>query len=149
MTETDNLSAFGRGPSSYTTEYTYRDPVYDGRQREFRGFREATSKTFGDTNSPTSSARSTFLLGECLVDTGEECPENQTWLDNPHEALKGLPLLSETFDEAGRYLSTTVNRYTLRRLYEGLDGRGVVYAFQSGGSTWSYDTAAFIPSNGK
>ncbi|MCB9583780.1 MAG: hypothetical protein H6718_00190, partial [Polyangiaceae bacterium] len=147
MSESDNLNVFGKGPRVYSTEYTYRDPVYDGRQREFRGFREATSKAFGDANSPTSISRSTFLLGECLLDNGEPCPDNETWLDNPHEALKGLPVLSETYDEYGVYLSTSHNEYTLRRLYEGMDGRGVVYAFSNASTAWAYDTGHFIPSS--
>jgi len=147
MTETDNLNVFGNGPRSYVTEYTYRDPVYDGRQREFRGFREATSRSIGDSNSPTSVARSELLMGECLYPSGAPCAVADQSYDNPHEALKGLPVLSETFDEQGVYLSTTLNQYTLRRLYQGLDGRGVAYAFQSGGSTWSYDTSNFIPSS--
>ncbi|MGE0325729.1 MAG: toxin TcdB middle/N-terminal domain-containing protein, partial [Polyangiaceae bacterium] len=147
MSETDNLNVYGQGSRTYSTEYTYRDPVYDGRQREFRGFRVATSKAFGDANSPTSISRSTFLLGECLLDNGEPCPDNETWLDNPHEALKGLPVLSETYDEHGVYLSTSHNEYTLRRLYEGMDGRGVVYAFSNASTAWAYDTGHFIPSS--
>src|SRR5690606_21133607 len=97
--------------------------------------------------SPTSVARSTFLLGECLLDDGTACPTSEPWYDNPHEALKGLPVLSETFDENGVYTATTHNQYTLRRLYTGLDGRSVVYAFSNGTSSWAYDTANFVPSS--
>src|SRR5262245_47658941 len=50
----DNLDKVGRAAGIYVTEYTYRNPVYEGRQREFRGFSEAIVKTIGDANSPTS-----------------------------------------------------------------------------------------------
>jgi hypothetical protein len=52
VTERDNLSVVGRPAGEYVTEYTYRDPVYDGVQREFRGFRHAQAKRLGDANSP-------------------------------------------------------------------------------------------------
>jgi hypothetical protein len=61
--ESDNLTALGRAPTVYRTEFKYRDPVYDGRQREFRGFRTAAEKHIGDENSPTVIQESTFLLG--------------------------------------------------------------------------------------
>ena len=61
VTESDNLSVAGSGKSQYITEYSYRDPVYEGRQREFRGFRRARSKRLGDANSPTDLTESTFL----------------------------------------------------------------------------------------
>jgi hypothetical protein len=65
VTETDNLIAAGQGPSSIVTEYEYRDPVYEGRQREFRGFERARARRLGDNNSPTDVSESWFLLGEC------------------------------------------------------------------------------------
>ena len=61
--ESDNLTIAGRPPASYVTEYSYRDPVYEGRQREFRGFRRASAKRIGDENSPSDLSDSTFLLG--------------------------------------------------------------------------------------
>lgn len=47
-TARDNLEKVGRRPGKYVTEYTYRDPVFDGRQREFRGFRSAETRQVGD-----------------------------------------------------------------------------------------------------
>ena len=69
----------------------------------------------------------------------------ERWRDNPKEALKGLPYLTESFDENGVYLSTTHHQYHLRRRYTGLDGREVRYAFQSGTRTFLYDNAPFTP----
>jgi RHS repeat-associated protein len=143
--ESDNLSVAGSGPGTYITEYSYRDPVYEGRQREFRGFRKARSKRVGDANSPSDFTESTFLLGECEDETPgaiSDCAVSERWRDNPREALKGLPVITERYDEQGVYLSTEATTYRLRHLYTGLDGRAVRHAFESRKEVTSYDTAA-------
>ncbi len=148
-TERDNLTVAGYGPTAYVTQYTYRDPVYDGRQREFRGFRSAVGRRIGDTNSPTSSSSSEFLLGDCADDepppapATSRCTPDGRWTDNVREALKGLPVVSESYDDNGVYLSTAHHQYTLRKLYTGLDGREVRVAFESASDSWGYDTAPF------
>lgn len=146
VTRRDNLERVGRAAGTYVTEYTYRDPVYDGRQREFRGFRTVRSRTLGDTNSPTSVAESTFLLGECVDDPGTpgSCELGERWRDNPREALKGLPVVAETLNETGSvYQSTAHTTYRLRHLYTGLDGRNVRHAFAVATDSFRYDTSPF------
>ncbi len=147
VTDHDNLQLAGRPAGTYVTVYKYRDPVFDGRQREFRGFKSARATRVGDSNSPTSVTSSTFLLGECKNDEGSAtspCTPDGLWMDNPREALKGLPILSETSDETGAtYLSTVHHTYRLRKLYTGLDGREVRVAFESGTDSYGYDTAPF------
>jgi RHS repeat-associated protein len=143
----DNASAYGRAAGVYVTTYTYTDPVYDGRQREFRGFKTTKVTSSGDANSPTSETLSRTLLGECLDEVAgdpvDACSASQMWRDNPREALKGLPLTSEQRDPAtGRYLSTTHDQYTLRHLYAGLDGREVRHAFAARTDGYLYDTGA-------
>jgi RHS repeat-associated protein len=149
VTERDNLDIVGRPAGKYVTEYTYRDPVYDGRQREFRGFRQVQAKHIGDDNSPTSMNGTVFSLGECKDDDPSDaidsCAPAESWRDNPREALKGLPVVSETFDELGTFLSTTHHTYRLRRLYVGLDGREVHDAFESAADQFLYDTGPFQP----
>ncbi len=144
--ESDNLQIAGFAASKYVTEYSYRDPVYEGRQREFRGFRRARSKRVGDENSPSDFTESTFLLGECEDETPsdgiEDCALTERWRDNPREALKGLPIVTERYDESGKRLSTALTTYRLRHLYSGLDGREVRHAFQSSSKSYQYDTAA-------
>lgn len=146
VTESDNLSVAGSGPSQYVTEYSYRDPVYEGRQREFRGFKQARSKRVGDANSPTDFTESTFLLGECEDETPDngvdDCSLAERWRDNPKEALKGLPVVTERYDASGLYLSTEATTYRLRHLYTGLDGRAVRHAFQAHQRSTVYDTNA-------
>jgi RHS repeat-associated protein len=149
VTDRDNLNLVGRAGGVYITQYAYRDAVYDGRQREFRGFRTATATHVGDVNSPTSTTTSTFLLGECKNDEGvspDPCSEEGRWQDNPRESLKGLPLVSETYDGSGTYVSTSHHTYRLRKLYAGLDGREVRHAFESQADSYLYDTAPFTAS---
>src|SRR5262249_44438878 len=93
VTDSDQLGG------TYVTEYQYRDPLFEGRQREFRGFAKARSHQLGDANSPGSFTESSFLLGECEDETPangvNECALDQRWRDNPREALKGLPVTTE------------------------------------------------------
>ncbi|MBK8997329.1 MAG: VCBS repeat-containing protein [Myxococcales bacterium] len=142
----DNLDKIGRPLGVYTTEYAYRNPVFDGRQREFRGFSIAETRSPGDANSPTATTRSTFLLGECRVAQNglDVCKPEERWRDNWREPLKGLPVLVETFDEAGVYLSTDHTKYELRQLYSGRDGRRVSVALAVGQESFAYDTANFV-----
>lgn len=142
-TERDNFNFMGLSSNSIVTEYEYRDPVYDGRQREFRGFRRGRTKLLGDATSPTSYAESRFLLGECVdetVDGDDDCADFSQ--DNPREALKGLQVLGESYDAAGVYQSTTATAYRLRKLYTGRDGRQVRHAFQVAQRNTLYDSFA-------
>jgi RHS repeat-associated protein len=149
VTVRDNLGKIGRPPGVYVTDYTYRDPVYDGIQREFRGFSSTKVTSVGDDNSPTSVSESRFLLGERPVtgpynDGLDLTDEANDWVDNPHEALKGLPAIAETYaPDTGVYLSSNATTYALRKLYEGTDGRGVFVAFAKQTDVWLYDTAGF------
>jgi RHS repeat-associated protein len=145
----DQLDKVGRAAGQYVTEYSYRDPLFDGRQREFRGFEVAESRTLGDANSPSVTTRSTFLLGECQVaqDGFDVCSPADRWKDNWREPLKGLPAVVETFDDAGVYLSTAHSQYELRQLYAGRDGRRVSVAFTVGQESFVYDTAGSAPSS--
>ena len=146
VTESDNLAVAGAAAGKYVTEYQYRDPLFEGRQREFRGFTRARSKRIGDTNSPSDYTESAFLLGECEDETPSDgvdnCSLSERWRDNPREALKGLPVFTEKYDERGVYLSTDSSTYRLRQLYTGMDGRAVRQAFESAKQTVVYDTAA-------
>jgi RHS repeat-associated protein len=141
----DQLDKVGRTPGTYVTEYSYRDPFYDGPQREFRGFESADSRTLGDQDNPSVTTHSTFLLGECQpTQSGVDvCTAAERWRDNWREPLKGLPVVVETFDDAGVYLNTSHNRYELRQLYAGRDGRRVSVAYSIGRESFAYDTSSF------
>ncbi|HYQ45101.1 MAG TPA: SpvB/TcaC N-terminal domain-containing protein [Polyangiaceae bacterium] len=144
VTESDNLSVAGTAPAKTIVEYEYRDPLYEGRQREFRGFTRARTKRIGDANSPTDYTDSAFLLGECEDETPEDgkdsCADRS--FDNPREALKGLTSFTEQYDDRGVFLSTVSHTYRLRQLIVGLDGRVVREAVASANRRVMYDTAA-------
>jgi RHS repeat-associated protein len=146
VTDSDNLDVAGAGVGRYITEYQYRDPLFEGRQREFRGFTRARSKRIGDANSPSDYTDSAFLLGECEEETPgngvDECALEERWRDNPREALKGLPIFTEKYDEKGTFLSTEFSTYRLRELFVGLDGRRVRQAFERSKESMVYDTAS-------
>lgn len=146
VTESDQLTVAGQGPSKLVTEYEYRDPVFEGRQREFRGFRHARATRVGDNNSPSDVTESSFLLGECTdndpSDGIEVCSPAERWRDNGNEALKGLPWLTQKRSSDGIYLSSEVTTYSLRKLYAGLDGRAIKHAVATAKSNYLYDTAS-------
>lgn len=145
VVESNNLAIAGGAASTRVTDYEYRDPVYDGREREFRGFATARTIERGDDNSPTAITETHFLLGQCEEEQGQpaRCDAADRWRDNPREALKGLVLWSETRDEDGTYLSTTHHGYRLRRLYVGSDGREVRHAFERSRDEYRYDDGPF------
>jgi RHS repeat-associated protein len=151
VTELDQVSVRGRPPAAYVTEYEYRDPVFEGRQREFRGFRQARATRLGDENSPADVSESVFLLGECLgadgrpwdgVDQKHACAPPLRWRDNAQEALKGLPIETHSHDRAGVHQSSSYNQYRVRTLYQGLDGRSVRHAFLESTDALLYDTGS-------
>jgi RHS repeat-associated protein len=153
VTETDNHAVAGKPAGTYVTEYSYRDPVFEGRQREFRGFKRASAKKIGDANSPTDISETEFLLGQCVDETApgagtdngvDDCSVPERWRDNLREALKGLPYVTEKRDESGRVLATETMAYRLRKLYTGLDGREVRHAFETSKTSYLYDTDNFV-----
>ena len=143
----DHLDAVGQSAGTYVRSYVYRDPVYEGRQREFRGFSDVVVTDEGDGNSPTSHQHSIFQLGECSLQfvgtSADVCTPPQRWQDNWREGLKGLPVLSELYDDNGVYESTEHWTYELRQLYDGLDGRRVVVPLSVQKDRLQYDTALF------
>lgn len=141
-TTRDNLEKVGRPGGKIVTEYAYRDPVYDGARREFRGFRTATETHVGDANIETSVTVTSFHLGECTDETGQPCATVDGDIDNLREGLKGLPRLIETSDTVGTTLTTSHSTYRVRTLYEGLNGRRVQHTFAEGEDVYQYDTSS-------
>jgi RHS repeat-associated protein len=136
------------------TEYEYRDPVYDNQEAEFRGFRQALVRSLGDDSTPTAVSVSSFHTGTrpawlCDPAEGEQACR---LLDNPYEALKGAAYLGETRTDTASpranpwdhqwatYLETKHTTYTVDRLYQGLDGRGVWFAWPSQSDAFRYGT---------
>jgi RHS repeat-associated protein len=143
MTVRDNLEQVGLDRGEYVTRYRYRDPVFEGRDREFRGFRTAETTQIGDANSPTSITTATYLLGECKEGAGFDCSPSQRWKDTCRAPLRGLMAASEVRNEGAVYISTSHWSYELRQLYDGRDGRCVATAFPVGQDSYFYDTTDF------
>lgn len=152
VTVTDNLSIPGRAPSQDVTEYSYTEPVYDGGDREFIGFRQARERRVGDANSPAETTETNFLLGECVDewpnDSIDPCAETESWRDHGRDALKGLPYFVERFRDDGYYLSSVISAYRLSRPYYGMDGRAVGYAWHRIHQPLEYDTTSVAPGGG-
>ncbi|MGC4070653.1 MAG: toxin TcdB middle/N-terminal domain-containing protein [Polyangiaceae bacterium] len=137
----DNLERIGRPAGSMITEFEYRNPRFDGRARDFAGFREALIRTIGDANSPTSIKRTEFLVGHWSDDPSltAEPTSREPW----RVALKGMPIVEEQLDTAGVALSTKHESVNVQAIYQGLDGRSVYARSGSTATTFVYDTAAF------
>jgi len=131
-----------------TTTYTYRDPMYDARDRQFVGFTTVDAATTGDASAPTSHARTTFFQGFCdNAVSGKACPNTA---DYPNRALRALPILTETFGGTeldnvlypGGFLSTVHRSFTESPAYTGLDGRSAHVTWVAQTDTYSYDNSA-------
>jgi RHS repeat-associated protein len=142
MQTSDQFDLLGREENVVRTEYRYHNGYYDGIEQEFRGFGAADAIAIGDAVHPTATTRTHFHQGRRPSGLA-----NDRTVDNPFEALKGRAFLTESFDAAGRYLSTVHSSYTLRWLYEGLDTRMVQYAFVHATDELRYDTTAFVAAN--
>ena len=93
VVDQDNLSTGALGVGQYESDYTYRDPSYDGQRRVFNGFASATVTHVGDADEPTNIESSTLLQGQCVshpADGLDVCAPSERWRDNPRSALSGL-----------------------------------------------------------
>ncbi|MCU0692414.1 MAG: FG-GAP-like repeat-containing protein, partial [Polyangiaceae bacterium] len=149
VTVSDNLASIGRASTGSVTEYEYADPVYDGRAREFRGFRTVNTVAIGDSSSPSHTTRSRFLLGECVDGAvNGRCSPDARSTPNPQEALKGLPATTDVFaTDSGAPISTAHTTYGLRRLYVGEDGQEVYHAFVKRTDKYLYDPSSSVASS--
>ena len=129
---------------SVETQYTYTNPVYDGRDQEFVGFQTVEVINVGDSTEPSMHTKTTFYQGYCNNGTAQyPCP---TTADYPNHALRGLPILTEIYGDqtsgnTGAALSTTHRRYKEVPLYDGMDGRGVHRVALNATDTYTYDNS--------
>jgi RHS repeat-associated protein len=125
------------------TEYSYSDPVYDGRDRSFRGFRRARQRKGSnpvDTTDPPATVATAFLVGRCQEDyPNGQCPQYS--VDRPFGAVSSLPLTVDTYDDTGHYLSTVHNTYHVQSVATGADGRVSRFAYPGKVQTFAYDSS--------
>lgn len=138
VSTTDRFDVFGREAQVTQSRFAYHDGYYEGIEQEFRGFGAADAVTVGDWNNPTVYSRTHFLQGRRPSELASD-----RLADNPNEALKGREVMTEVFDEAGVFLSTSWATIRNRHLHTGLDGRSIHYAFVSETNELRYDTSPY------
>ncbi len=144
------------------TKYVYTSPIYDGRDRQFVGFASAEVINIGDASEPTMHTKTTFYQGYCNdATTLYPCP---TTPDYPNHALRGLPILTETYGDQGpdnsqdgppgggpaidgAALGTTHRTFGETQLYKGLDGRYVHRVSNVSTDTYLFDNTAAVARN--
>lgn len=145
MTVRDNLEVVGRPAGRYLTEYNYRDPVFESRSRDFRGFQRTSTINPDSTPAKTTSTNELFELGECRGDLvaslPDACGPENRWRDLGLTALRGLPKVREVVTGTGVYQATTHQGYELRHLYTGRDSRTVRAAYPTRSDNIAYDTS--------
>ncbi|HLZ09256.1 MAG TPA: toxin TcdB middle/N-terminal domain-containing protein, partial [Chloroflexota bacterium] len=126
------------------TEYSYSDPVYDGRDRMFRGFRRVRQRKSGnpvDADDPPVTTETTYLVGRCEEDyPNGQCPEFA--ISRPFTAVAGLPVNVDTYDDQGHYSSTVHTTYGLTTVADGVDQRISRFAYAVETDTYVYDSSA-------
>jgi hypothetical protein len=133
------------------TTYTYRDPMYDARDREFVGFTSVEAVTAGDATSPSMHVKTTFYQSFCDSSyVGKSCSQTA---DYPSRSLRGLPILTDTFGDqsansdgsvGGAVLSTVHRGFSEQTLYSGLDGRNVHRVWAGVTDTYWYDNTSTV-----
>jgi len=123
------------------TDYAYTNPVYDPRDQRFVGFQQVVKREVGAGNDPSGSVRTTFLTGLCPLDNpAATCPAAAA--DRPFLPLTGAPVLVETFDDSGNYLSTVHTTYEVKEVETGTDGTFVRFSLPTSVDSYLYDTSA-------
>jgi hypothetical protein len=133
-------------PDDYMTQYSYREPVYDARDRAFVGFQKATSQRIGGVHPRLSTT--TYYQGHCGEDVKIPCTGQRDYFP---AAFRGLPTLTEVYDASfdnkiipRNYLSTIHRTFSSVRLLKGMDGRSVRRVYNQATDTYKYDTSPFI-----
>ena len=132
---------------TYTTNYAYANPTFDGWDRTLVGFQRVRSTQVG---SPSDlSTETTFAYPTCGAPPFSVCVPAP---DEYYRAYRGLPLLSEVFESTGgvpgTYLSTTHHSYSAETLATGIAGgasagQNVRRVWDSEVDTYVYDTSNF------
>ncbi|MEW6431870.1 MAG: toxin TcdB middle/N-terminal domain-containing protein [Myxococcota bacterium] len=109
---------------SFSTRYDYRDGLYSGATREFRGFGQVTVTEEGDDDEPTSVVAHWFDLGEQV------------------ECLKGRERATETRGADGTLFWRVENELVPRIYAQGLNGVPVAGADVTERRTFTYEGQA-------
>jgi RHS repeat-associated protein len=100
----DSMDALGLEENVSRTTFTYRDGYFDTKEREFRGFAEATSTSHGDADHESLVTQTYMHVGRNLETGADE------------EILKGKPWLQLTKDEDGQLYGSVETKWERRWL---------------------------------
>ncbi|MCH2110158.1 MAG: FG-GAP-like repeat-containing protein, partial [Polyangiaceae bacterium] len=104
MATTDSLDLIGMTATESLTSYEYRDGYWDTKEREFRGFAEATVTSWGDAYHESLVTRTKMHVGR-HPETGAD-----------EEILKGKPFFQEQLDDQGGRFSSVETNWEMRHL---------------------------------
>jgi RHS repeat-associated protein len=146
MLDTKSATGTASVPEPYrierTTNYSYRDPVYDEWSRAFLGFRKVRTREGFDQ----SVTETTYWFGPCQRGL-KPCPQSSD--DEEWKALIGKPVRVDRFvpaflrhQQAEKLLSTTLYEYSNDTLFSNLQDRSVRYSYADRVDTYLYDTSA-------
>jgi hypothetical protein len=136
---------------SYQTQFSYANPVFDGRDNAFLGFQNVVETSPGEADGLMNTA-TTYFYAACGAPFGTTCVASE---DDSQHSYRGLPVLTEIFngvraDTRGgiseTYLSTTHHSYSAALLYEGSDTRYVRRVYEAETDTYLYDTSPYAAS---
>ncbi len=123
------------------TYFSYEDPAWDGWRRRLVGFRRVTARR---GEEPALSVSQTFYIPQC---PNNFCGSTAAAFTTAQTAT-GMPLTTETFDDAGHYLSTVSHSWVISNVMNGLGG--TVQAVNLGSTdTRLYDTSDWQPYKGQ
>jgi RHS repeat-associated protein len=104
--------------------FDYSDPVWDGFERRFRGFRDVTATRLGTSSVSTHT---TFFIPQCPA---HDCSSTDPTSIGV-QAASGVPLVSESFDDQGRYLTTVSRSYEVVEGIKTFGGGAIHFAYPS------------------
>jgi hypothetical protein len=133
-------AAPGPAHRSRHVSYTYRNPAYDGWQKQFLGFESVTETTEGDDSAPSTETTTRYLFGSCQQAKSQTCSLRDRALD-PMRGYAGLAVETLVSDGKGTPLRLVHMDVEPVDVLVGMDGRIVRFAHGKQIDTWLYDTA--------
>lgn len=120
--------------------YSFNDPVWDGWERRFLGFREVTVKRWDPlgNNAEAIWTHNTFFIPECPNGFCNELP-------SAYRSASGALVATEIYDADGHYLSTSARSYKILQTARGLNGQSSWFSYPQKIDTVLYDLRQWNP----
>lgn len=120
--------------------YSFNDPVWDGWERRFLGFREVTVKRWDPlgNNAEAIWTHNKFFIPECPNGFCNELP-------SAYRSASGALVATELYDADGHYLSTSARSYKILQTARGLNGQSSWFSYPQKIDTVLYDLREWNP----